>query len=142
MSIVAATAEDCETLAKTVWGEARGEDWPGQIQIAHVLINRLKSGKWFGGASITQVCRRPLQFSCWNANDPNRARLDGLTLDDPAYQRAMCAALHVIQDLAPQTQTGEGVTHYYRDGAPVPDWAQGRPRAFAIGHHIFFRGIA
>ena len=140
MSIIRATAEDCATLAKTVWGEARGEDWPGQIQIAHVVVNRLQSGAWFGGKSITEVCRRPFQFSCWNEGDPNRARLDALTLDDPAYQRAMCAALTVIQGLA--LQTGEGVTHYYRDGSPVPDWAQGRPCAFAIGHHIFFRGIA
>jgi N-acetylmuramoyl-L-alanine amidase len=142
MSVIPATAEDCETLAKTVWGEARGEDWPGQIQIAQVVINRLKSGKWFGGRSVTEVCRRPFQFSCWNADDPNRPLLARLTLDDPAYQRGMCAALHVIQGLAPRTQMGAAVTHYYRDGMPVPDWAQGRPRAFAIGHHNFFRGIA
>ena len=140
MSLVPATAEDCATLAKTVWGEARGEDWPGQIQIAHVVINRLKSGKWFGGGSITEVCRKPFQFSCWNEGDPNRAKMEHLTLDDPFYQRAMCAALTVIQGLAPQI--GEGATHYYRDGAPIPDWAVGKPRAFAIGHHIFFSGIA
>jgi N-acetylmuramoyl-L-alanine amidase len=142
MSVISATAEDCETLAKTVWGESRGEDWPGQIQIARVVINRLKSGKWFGGKSITEVCRRPFQFSCWNADDPNRPLLDRLTLDDPAYQRAMCAALHVTQDLAPQIQIGAAVTHYYRDGTPVPAWARGKPHAFATGHHIFFDGIA
>ena len=139
MKVIPATAQDCLTLAKTVWGEARGEDWIGQVQVAHVVINRLKIGGWYG-RTITEVCLKPFQFSCWNDNDPNRPLLDELTLNDCAFQLAMCAALQVIQGISFPCGVGTE-THYYRAGSPVPHWAVGKQSSFTIGHHIFFSDI-
>ena len=138
-AVIPATAQDCLTLAKTIWGEARGEDWLGQLQVGHVVINRLKAGKWYG-RTITEVCLKPFQFSCWNANDPNRPKLDDLTLSDPTFQLAMCAALKVIQGLAFECSYS-AVTHYYREGTPVPNWAKGKRVDFRIGNHVFHSDI-
>ena len=138
-AVIPATAQDCLTLAKTVWGEARGEDWIGQVQVAHVVINRLRARKWYGN-TITEVCLKPFQFSCWNANDPNRLLLDDLTLNDCAFQLAMNAALQVIQGIS--FPCGDGTeTHYYRVGSPVPKWAIGKRPSFTIGRHCFFSDI-
>jgi N-acetylmuramoyl-L-alanine amidase len=138
-AIIPATAQDCLTLGQTVWGEARGEDWIGQVQVAHVVINRLKRNKWYG-TTITEVCLKPFQFSCWNANDPNRQFLDDLTLSDCAFQLSLSAALQVIQGISIPCGVGTE-THYYREGSPVPKWAIGKKRSFAIGHHLFFSDI-
>ena len=58
---------------RTIWGEARGEGEPGMTAVAHVLLNRLKDGRW--GTALGSVCLAPYQFSCWNIGDPNRARM-------------------------------------------------------------------
>ena len=36
--------ENIEYMAKTVWGEARGEDKEGRIAVASVILNRNKVG--------------------------------------------------------------------------------------------------
>lgn len=43
-----------ETIARIVWGEARGEEPAGQIAVADVVLNRLLDGR-FGG-SVEAVC--------------------------------------------------------------------------------------
>ena len=134
-----ASAEDCLTLAKTIWGEARSESYLGQCEIAWVVLNRINSGRWFGGKTITATCLMPEQFTCWNVDDPNRMKLDGLTLDDPYFQVAMNAALSVITGVAIPTGTKE--THYYRTGTQLPKWAIGKTRSFKIGNHEFFGDI-
>lgn len=81
------------TLALTMTGEAVGDARDGssieeRIAVGCVVRNRLAKPGRFGG-TWAGVCLRPWQFSCWNANDPNRRRL--LTLAD-AYIRDAAAA--------------------------------------------------
>ena len=59
-------ASDLFTLARTVYGEARGESDQGRAAVAHVVLNRFRSDKWFSAGTIEAVCRKPSQFSCWN----------------------------------------------------------------------------
>src|SRR3546814_2812197 len=92
------TAEDVDTLARTVFGEARGEPMPGKIAVAWCIRNRVEldlhdDGKpdWWG-EGYTAVCRKSWQFSCWNENDPNLPKLRSVTLDDPGFRDCMHAA--------------------------------------------------
>ena len=61
--------ENIEYMAKTVWGEARGEDKEGRIAVASVILNRKNKQGWMG-KTIIDVCLKKWQFSCWNENDP------------------------------------------------------------------------
>lgn len=64
------TLTHSETLALTIYGEARGEPIDGQVAVASVIRNRYESHKdKYDG--FKQICLEPRQFSCWNKKDPN-----------------------------------------------------------------------
>jgi len=85
------TRDDLWIFAKTIWAEARGEPLEGQIAVANVILNRARQGGWWGD-DVAGVCCKPKQFSCWNESDPNRAKMDGLELQDMAFTRAVSVA--------------------------------------------------
>ncbi|MFT8135469.1 hypothetical protein ACMYLZ_23150, partial [Salmonella enterica subsp. enterica serovar Enteritidis] len=71
--------KDRDILARTLWGEARGEGQAGQIAVAWTIRNRVFDGKaksWWG-EGYAGVGLKPGRFSCWNKNDPNYAYLSG-----------------------------------------------------------------
>lgn len=56
-----------DTVARTLWGEARNEGRAGMIAIANVIANRVKSNKKAEfGSGFVGVCLKPSQFSAWN----------------------------------------------------------------------------
>ncbi|SDH75025.1 cell wall hydrolase [Roseospirillum parvum] len=136
-------AGDVETLARTLWGEARGEPLAGLVAVAHVVVNRARRPGWWSEPdhTLTAVCRRPWQFSCWNTDDPNRVLLNDLTLATPAFRRAMMVACGVVdgRDGFAEDPTG-GATHYHNT-AVAPPWAQGHRPSARIGRHLFFNDI-
>lgn len=128
-------------LAKTLWGEARGEGLRGMHAVACVILNRAAKPGWWG-RSVTGVCLKAWQFSCWNPGDPNRVQLSELTDADHEYRKAL--------DLARTALAGEleditnGADHYYAPSViPMPRWAKGQEPVATIGRHVFFRlGLA
>ena len=64
---------DIDTLARTLFGEARGELYGGRVAVANVIINRAASQVTWWGNTVEEVCRKPKQFSCWDLkfNKPN-----------------------------------------------------------------------
>ncbi len=66
---------EIDTLARTIWGEARGEDAEGMAAVASIIMNRVRiakaKGEYWWGNSVIQICQKPYQFSCWNKDDPN-----------------------------------------------------------------------
>lgn len=130
---------DVLTLSKTLWGEARGEGYKGMLAVAHVIRNRAASpGRDWWGDTITEVCLKPRQFSCWNTDDPNRDLLDNVTLEDREYLIAHgVAALVLAGEL--DDPTG-GATHYLRsDILNRVRWDDSMVETARIGHHVFFR---
>jgi N-acetylmuramoyl-L-alanine amidase len=123
--------------ARTIWGEARSEGPDGMRAVAHVLLNRCNTGRW--GATLAAVCLAPWQFSCWNANDPNRPQLLALRDDDQTLQLCMDALDDALEPGA--ADPTHGATHYVRDDWPTPDWAKGLQPSAHIGHHLFFAGV-
>lgn len=132
------TPHDLDILARTIYGEARGEPFEGRIAVGRIIINRWQSGRWFAGKTIAETCRKPWQFSCWNASDPNRAKLSAISPTDPTMQECIRAAEAAERGDGPDWLTG--CTHYHTT-AVRPDWAAGKTPAGQIGAHLFYRNI-
>lgn len=131
---------DVDVLARTLWGEARGEGAAGMVAVGWTIRNRAAKPGWWG-RDIVSVCQAPWQFSCWNKNDPNYPFLSGAKqIPSGEYLRAREAALAVISGSQPDP-TG-GATHYYATTmAKPPAWAAKAKRTATIGHHVFFRDV-
>lgn len=141
------TENDRDVLARTLWGEARGEGLAGQIAVAWSIRNRVDldlhaDGKpdWWGEGYVG-VCKRDWQFSCWNKNDPNYAYLSGAKkIPFRELAQARLAADLVIDGKQPDP-TG-GATHYYATSMPKPPaWAAKAKMALKLGNHLFFKEV-
>lgn len=147
-----------DTLARTVYGEARGEPDLGRLAVAYVPCNRAaiaarfvkahpehKRHPLYGDGTVASACRMPWQFSCWNENDPNRAELLALDLDSDAAAPCMAMARAALDETAPDPSNC--ATHYHTVASPWPDpdkrwppkWADGKPPVATIGDHVFYR---
>ncbi len=139
--------QDIDTLARTVYGEARSEPLQGQIAVAHVVLNRYAQPGWWTRQqgdgvpddTIEAACLDPWQFSCWNDGDPNRAKLEAATLADPALRRAMAVACAAVEGLEGFGDPTGGATHYHARSIR-PDWDyEALSEPVAIGAHHFYR---
>ena len=131
-----------DTLARTLWGEARGEGAKGMEAVAQVILNRVKvaeakNGYWWG-RDIISVCQKPYQFSCWNRSDPNYKQLLAVTEKDIHYATAVRIARRAVAGTLKDTTNG--ATHYHAKSV-APDWAAGQTPSAVIGHHIFYKLI-
>jgi spore germination cell wall hydrolase CwlJ-like protein len=137
---------DRDTLARTLWGEARGEGVTGMAAVACVIVNRMlassrrlgqgQAALWWGGPDAVSVCRAPWQFSCWNRSDPNRAALEALAAD-----AAVLLPARTVADAALDGRLGDatgGADHYHARGLR-PAWVKGRRPVATIGRHVFYR---
>jgi N-acetylmuramoyl-L-alanine amidase len=129
-----------DVLARTLWGEARGEPVAGRLAVAWVVLNRVarNSAKRFG-ATIAEVCRKPFQFSCWNASDPNRAKIERVDVDDPVFRDCLELARQVVNGSLAADPTA-GSDHYHANGVQ-PNWAKGHAPIRTIGRHRFYNDI-
>src|SRR3546814_20461789 len=85
------SADDIEALSRTLYGEARGDDWRGKVAVAWSILNRATidlhndgTPDWWG-EGVAGVCRKPWQDSCWNANDPTRAQQLSVPPGNPPF---------------------------------------------------------
>ena len=130
-----------DVLARTLWGEARGEGSGGMEAVANVILNRVKvadenDGKYWWGNNIISVCQKPYQFSCWNRSDANYKKVQSVTeKSDIHFATAMRIARRAIADVLDDTTNG--ATHYHEKSI-LPDWARGQKPTVQIGNHIFY----
>jgi spore germination cell wall hydrolase CwlJ-like protein len=138
------TDNDRDILARTVWGEARGESLNGQIAVAWTIRNRVNDGNsrsWWG-EGYAGVCQKPYQFSCWNRSDPNFVYLSGVKqIPFREFAQARIAADQVLDGKVPDP-TG-GATHYYATTmSKPPTWTRGAKHTLKLGHHMFFKDVS
>lgn len=139
---------DIDTLARTLYGEARGESRQGKIAVACVVLNRIKKKKMCGWrningyrvATVAATCTKPWQFSCWNRDDPNRKIIIAVTMENKrfaeCYEIAQAACDGALEDIT------NGATHYYNPKACAqPNWAKGKTPCATVGAHLFFNNI-
>ena len=133
-----------DTMARTIWGEARGEAWIGKIAVAHVILNRVKADTWWG-SDIEGVCKKAWQFSAWNEDDPNRPQMQNLELSkNQAFRECLAAAAAAIWGL--ERDPTAVATHYMtktrREAGWPTSWGEAKEPHREIGVHLFYKGIA
>jgi spore germination cell wall hydrolase CwlJ-like protein len=131
------TQQDIDTLARTIYGEARGELYKfgpaALIAIANVVVNRKK--KHFA-KSIHDVCVAPYQFSCWSKDDPNYSHIIGATKGNYAvFDKCLEIAENVLSEKWPDLT--DGCDHYHERSAK-PYWAVYRSPKRIFGSHYFY----
>lgn len=131
--------KDIDNLARTVWGEARGDGREGMQAVANVVMNRVRAGKWFSG-TVSAVVRMPWQFSIWNAGDPNRAKIEAANENTPGFLDAVEISARAMRGDLPDITNG--ATHYHAVTIQPPDWTQGATETARIGGHVFYKGVA
>lgn len=134
---------EIDILARTLWGEARGEGIEGMEAVANVILNRValareKGGYWWGD-NVIEVCQQPYQFSCWNKDDPNREKLINLDEKDVYFVTAKRIATRAV--LGFLEDKTKGATHYHARSV-MPYWARSLVKIAAIGNHIFYKDKA
>jgi spore germination cell wall hydrolase CwlJ-like protein len=118
--------DEVECLARNIYFEARNQPIEGQEAVAHVTLNRLKSGKH--GDSICQVVYQPYAFS-W-------------TLKSKAVMKEIKAEA-LARDVAFKTLLGytkdptNGATHYHATYV-TPHWSKKLEKKVKISSHIFY----
>lgn len=129
------TADDLDTLTRTLWGECRGESGVGQAAVAWVVRNRLwMTRAW--GMTIGQVCRARGQFSCWNTDSVELGPMLHLLVGSDEYE----ALREVARDALNGTSEDPsfGATFYQVVGTKA-SWSLGRSPMVTIGRHEFYR---
>lgn len=134
---------DVDVLARTLYGEARGEPVRGKEAIAAVVVNRVavaqrRGGHWWGD-TVARVCLAEKQFACWNPGDPNREKLLSATRQSPGMAVCLRIARRACKGLLDDPT--DGATHYHANHI-TPRWAEGHAACAAIGNHLFYRDIA
>jgi len=126
---------DFLTMARTCYGEGRGESLDGKIAICWTIKNRAAKGGWWGN-SIAEVCLKPKQFSCWD--DHNRTSMLAATETTPAFLDCLYTAIAVIGGHIPDPTLGS--CHYHTTKVNPP-WSEGVTPTVQIGNHLFFNNI-
>jgi spore germination cell wall hydrolase CwlJ-like protein len=121
------TKNDVECLTKNIYYEARGEDHRGKYAVAHVTVNRLKTGYW--GNSICKVVYAKAQFSWTLARKLPRPD-SKLWAESEAIARSVLAGYRV-----------RGLTrslYYHAVYIKDPKWADPKSEVGQIGNHVFY----
>ena len=114
---------DVNLLARAVYGEARGESYKGQVAVAAVILNRVKSSDFPN--SISGVVYQNGAFDVVADGQIN------LTPNDSA----MKAARDAMNGYDPTN----GCLYYYNPKTSTNKWMLSRPIAVTIGNHVFCR---
>src|SRR5699024_5772147 len=112
---------DINLMANAVHGEARGEPYEGQVAVAAVIINRVKSPTFPN--SISGVIFEPRAFT---------AVADGQIWLTP-NETAKRAVLDALNGWDPSGSA----TYYFNPDTATSPWIWTRPQIKTIGKHIF-----
>jgi spore germination cell wall hydrolase CwlJ-like protein len=121
------THNDIECLTKNIYYEARGEDHRGKFAVAHVTINRLKTGYW--GNSICKVVYARKQFSWTLAKKLPRPDSKVWAESEDIARKVLAG--HRVRGLAKSL-------YYHAVYIKDPKWADPAAELGQIGNHVFY----
>ena len=128
--------DPADIMARTLWGEARGDGLAGIQAVASVIMNRARNARWWGG-SVVEVCRKPWQFSCWLPTDVNYLKLLAVTPSDAGFSLCLSVAQQAISGMLPDPT--HGADSYYDTSIRPPSWAVGKEPVYSVGDLRFYR---
>jgi len=108
-------------LARAIYGEARGEPYTGQVAVAAVILNRVKSSKFPN--TISGVIYQSGAFDAVSDGQIN------LTPDSTAKKAA--------QDALNGWDPSYGAIYYFNPSTATNKWIWSRPMTVTIGKHRF-----
>ena len=117
------TEDMVQLLARLVNGEARGEPYKGQVAVAAVVLNRVKSSDF--PDTISGVIYQKGQFSCVTDGQINK------TIDEKST--VYKAAREAINGSDPTN----GCLYFYNPKTSKSKWIFSRPVVITIGKHRF-----
>lgn len=115
---------DLNLLARCVYAEARGEPYAGQVAVAAVVLNRVRSSGFPN--SISGVIYQPWAFTAVNDGQIN------LTPNENAYKAA--------RDALNGWDPTNGCLYYYNPATATSKWIWTLKVELKIGRHSFARG--
>ncbi len=116
-----ASSRDITLMAKTVYGEARGEPYEGQVAVAAVILNRVRDSRFPN--TISGVIFQPGAFT---------ALQDGqyyLSPDSTAYS--------AVDSALKGWDPSEGALYYFNPATATSEWIWSRTIIKKIGKHYF-----
>jgi hypothetical protein len=119
--------EQGRCLAGAIYFEAKSESLAGQLAVAHVVINRARSGRF--ASSLCGVVHQPGQFSFVRGGTIP-------TVNTSSRDWTEAAAIARIAMEGAVASPAEGAL-YFHARRVSPGW--GRPRVAVIDNHIFYR---
>ena len=115
------SSSDLNLLARCVYAEARGEPYTGQVAVAAVILNRVKSASFPN--TIAGVIYQPYAFTAVNDGQIN------LSPNSTAYKAA--------QDALNGWDPTYGCLYYYNPRTATSSWIWSRQTVVTIGQHVF-----
>jgi len=129
---------EIKCLALNIYFEARSEAYVGQLAVALVSMNRVKSHRF--PSTVCKVVWQPRQFSWTHDGKSDRPR------ESSAWRTALDIARYVYLkywQLPDQTRAAlditHGALHYYAPHLANPYWASTQQVTRAIGRHVFLK---
>ena len=114
-------SSDLNLLSRLVYGEARGEPYTGQVAVAAVVLNRVKSSSFPN--TIAGVIYQSGAFDVVSDGQIN------LTPNDTAIKAA--------QDALNGWDPTNGAIYYFNPSTATNKWIWSRPMTVTIGKHRF-----
>ncbi|WP_219836720.1 spore cortex-lytic enzyme [Paenibacillus sp. R14(2021)] len=115
------SANDLKLMANAVYGESRGEPYLGQIAVAAVILNRVKSPSFPN--TVSGVIFQPGAFTA--------------VADGQIYLTPNEKAARAVQDAINGMDPTGGCLYYFNPETATSKWIWTRPQVKTIGKHIF-----
>lgn len=122
-------AEAILCLALNVYHEARGEDHLGQLAVAQVTMNRVRSERY--PDNVCDVVYQQSQFSWTHLIEDQRPH------EREAWERAQLIAQEAYHGYVEVPGITEDTLHYHAFWVN-PRWSRGRNPVAVIGVHEFY----
>jgi len=123
----AALDPELECMAKVVHHEAANQPREGQLAVAQLIMNRIRSGRF--PDTICGVANQPGQFFHTASYHPNRS--------SASWARAIEVSREARNGTA--GDVAEGAIFYHAAYQRATAFFRTRPRVMTLGDHIFYR---
>ncbi|MFD0587521.1 spore cortex-lytic enzyme [Paenibacillus sp. GCM10027627] len=115
------TENDIQIMANAVYGEARGEPYEGQVAVAAVILNRVKSQSFPN--TVYGVIFQPRAFTA--------------VADGQIYLTPNAKAREAVEDAINGWDPSGGCLYYFNPVTATSAWIWTRTQIKTIGKHIF-----
>ena len=130
--------DSLQLIADTVFLEAEGEGYEGQLAVAYVIMNRVHKRR----RSVDRIILQKYQFSCWNDDYIRMANQRIDRANKTVYAECMKAAVSAFFKLAEDPTNG--ADHYLNQNVvmsiqgKLPSWVFKLQYKTQIGDHWFY----